>query len=223
MARSRNTKLAENVEDGSRWSLPAHQARSRETRDKLLAAAERVFDEKGYGGSRIIDIAKAAGCSVGAVYMRFIDKEALFNGIVEEFTSIGVMRVTEAASVATGDPAELIRAFIRGTTKQFTHRRGMFRAIIERGFEDPTALAPIMTMRTRLEAVLENALSATISRKHRDPRLAVRVATQMIFGFLLNSTINPFAPTKSDGPRANAELEKAVLEYLGLDEKREHA
>jgi hypothetical protein len=73
-----------------------------------------------------------------------------------------------------------------------------------------------MTMRKHLESVLENALSASISKKHKDPRLAVRVATQMIFGFLLNTTINPFAPTKSDGPRANAELEKAILEYLGL-------
>ena len=217
MARRSRILETASVEDPSRWSLPAHQTRSRETRDRLLAAAEKVFDDKGYAGSRIIDIAKAAGCSVGAVYVRFIDKEALFNGIVEEFTSNGAARLAEAASVATGDPAELIRTFIRGTTMQFTHRRGMFRAIIERGFEDPTALAPIMTMRTRLEAVLENALSATISKKHRDPRLAVRVATQMIFGFLLNSTINPFAPTKSDGPRANAELERAVLEYLGLD------
>src|SRR5215469_10760087 len=136
MARAQRTKLAKTAEDGSRWSLPAHQARSRETRDKLLAAAEKVFDDKGYAGSRIVDIAKAAGCSVGAVYVRFTDKEALFNGIVEEFVSNGAARLAEAASVATGDPAALIRTFIRGTTTQFTHRRGMFRAIIERGFED---------------------------------------------------------------------------------------
>lgn len=220
MARARSIRVSEDDagDDATRWSLPTHQARSRETRDRLLAAAEKVFDEKGYGGSRIVDIAKAAGCSVGAVYVRFIDKEALFNGIVEEFTSAGVARATEAAAaVATGDPADLIRTFIRGAILQFTHRRGMFRAIIERGFEDPTALAPIMTMRTRLEAVLENALSASIVKKHKDPRLAVRVVTQMVFGFLLNAAINPFAPTKSDGPRANAELEKAVLGYLGLE------
>ena len=219
MARARSTRLSEvdAADDATRWSLPAHQARSRETRDRLLAAAEKVFDEKGYGGSRIVDIAKAAGCSVGAVYVRFIDKEALFNGIVEEFTANGAARFAEAAAaVSTGDPADLIRTFIRGATMQFTHRRGMFRAIIERGFEDPTALAPIMTMRTRLEAMMENALSTALAKKHKDPRLAVRMATQMVFGFLLNAAINPFAPTKSDGPRANAELERVILEYLGV-------
>lgn len=219
MARAKSAGLSEieSEDENPRWSLPAHQARSRETRDKLLAAAERVFDEKGYAGSRIVDIAKAAGCSVGAVYVRFIDKEALFNGIVEEFTRDGTERLAETAAAASRDnPADLIRTFVRGTTTQFIHRRGMFRAIIERGLEDPTALAPIMTMRKHLETVLENALSASISKKHKDPRLAVRVATQMIFGFLLNTAINPFAPTKSDGPRANAELEKAILEYLGL-------
>src|SRR6516165_4548738 len=99
MARARTSEAGAGDEN-SRWSLPAHQARSRETRDKLLAAAERVFDEKGYAGSRIVDIARAAGCSVGAVYVRFIDKEALFNGIVEEFTRDGAARLAEATAAA---------------------------------------------------------------------------------------------------------------------------
>src|SRR5215469_10055906 len=149
MARlKRKSRPQEAPEEASAWSLPAHQARSRETRDKLLAAAERVFHEKGYQGSRIVDIAEAAGCSVGAVYVRFTDKEALFNGIVEEFTASAADRLAEAAAAATGDPAELVRTFVRGTTLPFTQHRVMFRAIIERGLEHPSALSPIMAMRS---------------------------------------------------------------------------
>jgi len=64
-----------------RWSLPATQARSRATREKLLEAAETVFAAKGYTGAKISDIAAEAGCSVGSVYFRFKDKDALFFAI----------------------------------------------------------------------------------------------------------------------------------------------
>ena len=58
-----------------RWALPVSQARSRATRERLLAAAETVFAQKGYDGAKISDIAEEAGCSVGAVYFRFKDKD----------------------------------------------------------------------------------------------------------------------------------------------------
>ena len=196
---------------------PAHQARSRETRDRLLAAAERVFEAKGYEGSRIADIAKAAGCSVGAVYVRFKDKEALFNGIVAEFAAESAANLASAADDPHSKaPASLIRAFIRDTAAQFAAHRGMFRAILERGFGDPDALAPIMAIRGKLEDVLEEALLKA-PRKPKDARLSVRVATQMIFGFLVSATINPFAPAREAGPRAVAELETAILRYLELE------
>src|ERR1700761_8235740 len=68
-----------------RWSLPATQARSRATRERLLEAAESVFAKKGYDGAKISDIAEEAGVSVGAVYFRFRDKSALFSAIAESF------------------------------------------------------------------------------------------------------------------------------------------
>lgn len=203
--------------DESRWSLPVHQERSRATRDRLLTAAERVFETKGYEGSRIADIASSAGCSVGAVYVRFKDKEALFNGIVEDFIAEGALRIASTvASRDTHDPAALIRTFIRGAAEQFSRHRGMFRAILERGFDDPTALEPVMGLRKHLEDLLESAMRVAFARKHTEARLSIRVATQIIFGFLLNTALNPFSPTKNEGPRALAELEIAVLKYLDL-------
>src|SRR5581483_2697008 len=79
------------------WSKPAHQARSRQMRDQLFAAAQDVFAARGYEGARIADIARAAGCSVGAIYQRFRDKESLFNAIVTAFIAEaqdGVTRVS---------------------------------------------------------------------------------------------------------------------------------
>ncbi|WP_235190826.1 TetR/AcrR family transcriptional regulator [Amycolatopsis rifamycinica] len=47
------------------------------TRADLLAAAKRLFGERGYLDTKIIDIAAAAGRAVGSFYTHFDDKEQL--------------------------------------------------------------------------------------------------------------------------------------------------
>lgn len=60
------------------WALPVHQARSRDQRDRLLRAGERVFATRGFWESHVDEITRLAECSVGSFYRRFKDKEALF-------------------------------------------------------------------------------------------------------------------------------------------------
>ena len=48
-----------------------------ETRDRLLQAAADVFAERGYDGTRVADIAAAAGVSNGALYAHFASKADL--------------------------------------------------------------------------------------------------------------------------------------------------
>ena len=46
-------------------------AHEQEVRDRILAAAARVFAEKGYHGSTIADVVRESGLSVGAIYTYF--------------------------------------------------------------------------------------------------------------------------------------------------------
>ena len=48
-----------------------------ETRERLLRAAAEVFAERGYDGTRVADIAAAAGVSNGAMYAHFASKADL--------------------------------------------------------------------------------------------------------------------------------------------------
>ena len=48
------------------------------TRERLLAAAERVIDRNGFGGASIDQISAEAGYSKGAIYSNFEGKEAVF-------------------------------------------------------------------------------------------------------------------------------------------------
>src|SRR5580704_15586615 len=121
-----------------KWALPAQQARSRATRAKILAAAEQVFAEKGYDGARLSDIAEVAGCSVGAVYFRFKDKNALFSAIAESFTEdarVGLAALL--AGTAGNEPGIIIRTFVLAAATSLKKHKGLFRAIVERGLDHP--------------------------------------------------------------------------------------
>ena len=52
--------------------------RRSETRDALIAAAGRVFSQRGFHGTSLEAISEEAGLSRGAVYYNFADKEELF-------------------------------------------------------------------------------------------------------------------------------------------------
>lgn len=199
-----------------RWALPAQQDRSRAMRARLLSAAEAVFEKKGYEGTRIADIADAAGCSVGAVYFRFKDKDALFFAIAESFTADARERLAGLlATEARQDPRAIVREFVTRSAANFRAHKGMFRAIVERGFDHPLAMGAIFNLREEMAAALERSLRAQLKRAPaRDLTLAVRVLTQMVYGFLITGILNAKAPTKIDDPRAVEEAAAAMIAYL---------
>jgi AcrR family transcriptional regulator len=55
-----------------------------DTRDRLLRAAADVFAERGYDGTRVADIAAAAGVSNDALYSHFDSKAELLVGALRE-------------------------------------------------------------------------------------------------------------------------------------------
>lgn len=65
---------------------------SAQTRERLLQAAARKFAERGYDGSRVADIAAAAGVSNGALYAHFGSKAEL---LVEALRVHGRRRLAE--------------------------------------------------------------------------------------------------------------------------------
>lgn len=60
-------------------SVPANpkQARSKKTKEKIVQAAIRLFQERGYEKTTSNDIASEAGVSVGSFYVYFTDKRQL--------------------------------------------------------------------------------------------------------------------------------------------------
>ena len=69
-------------------SLPTgpKQARSKQTREKIVQAAIHLFQERGYEKTTSNDIAAAAGVSVGSFYVYFTDKRQLLLTIFDRLS-----------------------------------------------------------------------------------------------------------------------------------------
>lgn len=65
-------------------------AHEQEVRDRIVAAAMRVFSERGYRGSTIQDVVRDSGLSVGAIYTYFTSKDELFLACCDLMTAGGL-------------------------------------------------------------------------------------------------------------------------------------
>ncbi|MCB9555595.1 MAG: TetR/AcrR family transcriptional regulator [Deltaproteobacteria bacterium] len=63
------------------------QRQKAETRRVLLDAARRCFCERGFDGTTIGDIARAADVAPGTIYVHFATKEALVDELLARFTA----------------------------------------------------------------------------------------------------------------------------------------
>ena len=90
-----------------------------QTREDVLAAADRLFVEQGFHATSVDQIAQAAGYTKGAVYSNFDAKEDLFFAVYEARVDAAVAKL-ERDLAATDD----VRAVIESATSDTGTRRG---------------------------------------------------------------------------------------------------
>jgi AcrR family transcriptional regulator len=71
--------------------------RSKATREALVSAARRLFEQRGYAGTSTADIVREAAVTRGALYHHFVDKEDLLRAVVIEIQEEILDRVIEQA------------------------------------------------------------------------------------------------------------------------------
>ncbi|MBL8516338.1 MAG: TetR family transcriptional regulator [Betaproteobacteria bacterium] len=89
-----------------------------ETRNELLDAAERVFNEKGVSRTSLADIAEAAGLTRGAIYWHFRNKADLFDAMMERVTLPLENLVAQSGDSELEDPLGHVRACAVGVLRQ---------------------------------------------------------------------------------------------------------
>jgi AcrR family transcriptional regulator len=64
--------------------INARQSQKEATRNRVILAARELFDEQGYEGTTIRQIAKRAGVSVGSVFTTFATKGEILSQVMQE-------------------------------------------------------------------------------------------------------------------------------------------
>lgn len=120
----------------------------RDTKTNILDAAERLFAEKGFDGTAIREIIRAANVNVAAVHYHYGSKEEVLRGVTDRIVGALNSRRFELLDRALADAQPhppsietILEAFIRPDieTLQELHKRGPTVAhFLGRTYMDPT-------------------------------------------------------------------------------------
>jgi AcrR family transcriptional regulator len=100
-----NSHLAPSAEPRKR----PRQERSRRLVARILDAAARIFEERGYRATTTNDVADAARVSIGSLYQYFANKDALLVGLAERHLDEAAPRLAEIDGLLRDDPPDADR------------------------------------------------------------------------------------------------------------------
>ncbi len=101
----------------------AKTAQAKDTANRIIRQAMRIFLEKGYHGTSIDDITQAAGLTKGALYWHFGSKEDLLKRIVEEYEKQFLDGLIHTVNRVQGGLQEKIGKYFRYNAAFSYHNR----------------------------------------------------------------------------------------------------
>ena len=94
---------------------PARRTRRKEARPaEMIEAARDLFIERGFAATKLEDVARRAGVSVGLPYVYFENKAGLFKAVVRESVLPNLVLGEELLESYTGSSEELLRLIVAG-------------------------------------------------------------------------------------------------------------
>lgn len=80
---------------------------------EILAAALEIFGERGYESTRLVDVARRAGCTKGTIFLYYENKTELFKAAVREVMLPLVLETEKLVETHRGTTLELMEALLR--------------------------------------------------------------------------------------------------------------
>lgn len=186
------------------------QQRSRDTVDRLLAAANEEFAIHGVGGATTTSIAERAGVSVGSLYRFFGDKEALAAALADRYldAAVDAFGPLIAAIESVDDVVPTIRALVRTAAELQRSHAGYYR-ITQESAPD-MADSPASGVRSTLVEYFAAELDRLgVGESPAARRRVVSMITETLRHTL---AINP--PGSADHDERVDELETMVVGYF---------
>lgn len=152
-------------------------------KERLLAAARRLFSEKGFDRTSVREIARVAGANAAAVSYYFGGKEGLYRAVLEEIWA-KLEQHFERFMAADRPPMERIEGFVRGLFAFHAANPSLIR-FINRELTDPTPCfeTVIVPHVEKVAGLLRNSISEAVARgelrEGTDPTIAALLLASM--------------------------------------------
>ncbi|MEV4559492.1 TetR/AcrR family transcriptional regulator [Kitasatospora sp. NPDC049285] len=172
-----------------------HSARTAYTVDSLLAVTVRVFNERGYDGTSMEDLSRAAGISKSSIYHHVRGKEELLRLAVGRALD-ALFAILDEPAAAEGRPVDRLEHVVRRTAEVLLAELPYVTLLLRVRGNTATELWALERRRDfdhRVAELVREAAAAGQLRAGLEPRLA----TRLLFG-MINSVVEWYRPGQRD-------------------------
>ncbi|CAM5639359.1 MULTISPECIES: TetR/AcrR family transcriptional regulator [Streptomyces] len=184
------------------------------TPDSLLAVAVAVFNERGYDGTSMEHLSRAAGISKSSIYHHVRSKEELLRRAISRALD-GLFGVLQEPGALTGRAIERLEYVARRETEVLMDELPYVTLLLRvRGNTDTERWA--MERRREFDGEVTELLKQAAADGDLRPDVDVRLATRLLFG-MINSIVEWYRPGRG-GAASSEEVADAVVRtaFAGL-------
>ncbi|MFH8749283.1 TetR/AcrR family transcriptional regulator [Streptomyces rimosus] len=184
------------------------------TPDSLLAVAVAVFNERGYDGTSMEHLSRAAGISKSSIYHHVRSKEELLRRAISRALD-GLFGVLQEPGAVTGRAIERLEYVARRETEVLMDELPYVTLLLRvRGNTDTERWA--MERRREFDGEVTELLKQAAADGDLRPDVDVRLATRLLFG-MINSIVEWYRPGRG-GAASSEEVADAVVRtaFAGL-------
>lgn len=208
-------------------AFPAKQQRSEATHKKLLDAGLTLLNAGSFEEISIAQIASHAGCSVGSFYLRFRNKEAYFEFLVDGLCDVLRMEAQQKLTVESVRGLSLaqtvyfcVNHYIEANRKN----RGLIRAALLYAMNGSDDWQPIREIGLMLTA---RYIELIVSKLRRHDTEAARKqllnGLQIMSSHLINSIAHPVVELALDHPDLCHWMHEMVMHSLKITPSKSHS
>ena len=185
-----------------------------ETRQLILAAARRLFAQKGMEESTIRDIARDAGVSPASVVVHFKSKTALLEEALKGDIEMALSELV-ASMPENSDLLDRLLHLAKGFFRLYDQNRNLYRALIRATIFEPAGETPNLTSVSEgylrfLAGLVEEGQARDLIR----PEVDASVAAGALFSLYLGALIMLFRQPEMTVERVAEALEAMIDQYL---------
>lgn len=172
------------------------QDKSRDTKEKILAAAERSFATRGYDATGVAEICKDARISKGAFYHHFPSKQAVFLDLLNRWLASLNQQMQLIQNQASNIPEAFhkMAGVVNEVFKAGGHQLHIFLEFLTKAVRDPTVwnstIAPYRQYRAYFADMINKGIKEGSFRAVDADRLS-QVFVSLGVGIVLQGLLDP--------------------------------